>query len=176
MKKKWIIIMAILLTIAFNVFSESNEKMELTNFSGKLKQIGGNWFLNTGEDIVELSLAPYEFLKENKIELTSKMEVSLNGIMQEDEFIVHSFIIEETEIKIRDEAGEALWEIKPYYVEADKCIGCRLCVPACPQGAITMVKGIAVIDADKCDGDAICVNGDGKRYKGCPVDAIKQVE
>ncbi|RLC57259.1 MAG: hypothetical protein DRH89_03930 [Candidatus Cloacimonadota bacterium] len=96
--------------------------------------------------------------------------------MQGDELIVHSFVIEGTEIKIRDKSGEALWKIKPYYVEADKCIGCRLCVSACPQGAITMVKGIAVIDADKCDGDAICVNGDGKRYKGCPVDAIKQVE
>lgn len=176
MKKKWIIIVAILLTIAFNVFSESSEKIELTNYSGKLKQIAGNWFLNTGEDIVELSLAPDEFLKENRIELTSKMEISLNGIMQEDELIVHSFIIEEIEIHIRDKSGEALWKIKPYYVEADKCIGCRLCVSPCPQGAITMVKGIAVIDADKCDGDGICVNGDGKRYKGCPVDAIKQVK
>ena len=176
MKKKWIIIVAVLLTIAFNVFSQSNEKIELTNYSGKLKQIAGNWFLNTGEDIVELSLSPDEFLKENKIELTSKMELSLNGIMQEDELVVHSFIIEETEIKIRDESGKALWEIKPYYVLPKKCIGCRLCVSPCPQGAITMVKGVAVIDADKCDGDGICALGDGKKYKGCPVDAIKQVK
>ena len=176
MKKKWIIVVAILLTIAFNVFSQSNEKIELTNYSGKLKQIAGNWFLNTGEDIVELSLAPDDFLKENNIELTSKMEVSLNGIIQEDELVVHSFIIDGHEFKIRDEYGKTLWKIKPYYVETDKCIGCRLCVSPCPQGAITMVKGIAVIDADKCDGDGICAKGDGKRYKGCPVDAIKQVE
>ena len=176
MKKKWIIIIAVLLTIAFNVFSESNEKIETTNYSGKLKQIGENWFLNTGEDIIALSLAPDEFLKENKIELTSKMEISLIGIMQDEELVVHSFIIDGTEIKIKNESGEALWKIKPYYVEADKCIGCRLCVSPCPQGAITMVKGVAVIDADKCDGDGICVNGDGKKYKGCPVDAIKQTE
>ncbi len=176
MIKKWIIIIAVLLTIAFNVFSETNEKIELTNYSGKLKQIAGNWFLNTGEDIVALSLASDEFLKENKIELISKMEISLIGIMQDEELVVHSFIIEGTEIEIRDEFGKELWEIKPYYVEADKCIGCRLCVSPCPQGAITMVKGVAVIDADKCDGDGICVNGDGKRYKGCPVDAIKQTE
>lgn len=176
MKKKWIIIIAVLLTIAFNVFSESNEKIELTNYSGKLKQIGESWFLNTGEDIVELSLASDEFLKENKIELSSKMELSLNGIMQEDELVVHSLIIEGTEIKVRDEFGDALWKIKPYYVEADKCIGCRMCISACPTGAITMIKGVAVIDADKCDGDGICAFGDDKKYKGCPVDAIKQVE
>ncbi len=176
MKKKLIIIIGILLIIAFNVFSQSNDKIELTSYSGTLKQIAGNWFLNTGEDIIELSLAPDEFLQENKIELTSKMELSLTGAMQEDELIVHSLIIEGTEFKIRDEAGETLWKIKPYYVEADKCIGCRLCVSPCPKGAITMVKGVAVIDADKCDGDGICFEGDGKKYKGCPVGAIKQVE
>ncbi|MBT3756946.1 MAG: 4Fe-4S binding protein [Candidatus Cloacimonetes bacterium] len=176
MKKKWIIISGIMLIIVFNVFSQSTNKIELTNYSGKLKQIGGNWFLNTGEDIVELSLAPDEFLKENEIELTSKMELSLTGIMQEDEFIVYSLMISDKEFKIRDETGEALWKIKPYYVEADKCIGCRLCVSPCPKGAITMVKGVAVIDADKCDGDGICFEGDGKKYKGCPVGAIKQVE
>jgi len=176
MKKKLMIIIVVLITIVFNVFSQSNEKIELTNYSGKLKQIADNWFLNTGEDIVELSLAPDEFLKENNIALTSKMELSLNGIKQEDELVVHSFIIDGNEFKIRDEYGKALWEIKPYYVEADKCIGCRLCVSPCPQGAITMVKGVAVIDADKCDGDGICALGDGKKYKGCPVDAIKQVK
>lgn len=174
--KKMIIIIVILLIIAFNVFSQSNDKIELTNYSGTLKQIAGNWFLNTGEDIIELSLAPDEFLQENKIELTSKMELSLLGYLQEDELIVSSLIIEGTEFKIRDEAGEALWKIKPYHVDPKGCIGCRLCVKSCPNNAISMIKGIAVIDVDKCDACGICADGDGKRYKGCPVDAIKQVE
>lgn len=176
MNKKWIFVIAVLLTIVFNLFSGSNEKMELTNYSGILKQIAGNWFLNTGKDIVELSLAPDAFLKENKIELTSKMELSVNGILQEDKLIVHSLVIEETELTIRDESGKTLWKIKPYYVEADKCIGCRLCVSKCPNGAITMVKGVAVIDAEKCDGCGICADGDEKKYRGCPVNAIKQTE
>jgi len=176
MKKRWIIVISILLIFVFNVFSQSEDKIELMNYSGTLKQVAGNWFLNTGEDIVAISLASNEFLQEKEIELTSKMELSLTGLMQEDELVVYSLIIEEKETKIRDDAGEALWKIQPYTVEADKCIDCRLCVSPCPKGAVTMVKGVAVIDADKCDGDGICVNGDGKKYKGCPVDAIKKVE
>lgn len=170
-----ILILAMLL-IGLNAFSQSEEVLELSEYSGNLKQIGGNWFLSTGEDIIKLFLAPEDFLKENNIELASKMELTVKGGMSEDEFAVHSLTIAENEYKFRDETGKTLWKIKPYKVIADKCIGCRLCVSACPQNAITMVKGVAVIDADKCDGDGICMNGDGKNYRGCPVGAIEQTE
>jgi len=176
MNKKLMILIAMLVLVAFNVYAQTEEKIEITSYSGMLKQIGDSWFLNTGGDVLELSLAPAEFLIENELELTSKMDLTLNGIMLEEQLIVHSILIEDTEIKLRDEAGLPLWQNKTYFVKADECIGCRLCVKACPQGAISMVKGVAVIDADKCDGDGICVDGDGKRYKGCPVNAIKQAE
>ncbi len=41
-------------------------------------------------------------------------------------------------------------EEKPIEVLADKCMGCRLCVKACPFGAITIVEKLAVIDLGKC--------------------------
>jgi ferredoxin len=62
---------------------------------------------------------------------------------------------------------------KGYTVIANKCIGCRLCVKNCPTKAITMVKGKAVIDQEKCIECGICVNGNNK-FKGCPVKAIKK--
>ena len=33
----------------------------------------------------------------------------------------------------------------------DKCIGCKLCVPACPLGAIKVENRKAIIDLDKCN-------------------------
>lgn len=64
---------------------------------------------------------------------------------------------------------------QPFKVNADKCIGCQLCVSKCPVGAITMVKGKAVIDAEKCIGCGICADGDGNSFDGCPVKAINQI-
>jgi nitroreductase/NAD-dependent dihydropyrimidine dehydrogenase PreA subunit len=50
-------------------------------------------------------------------------------------------------------------------IEADKCIGCGLCVKVCPSGTISMQGGKAVVTGDRslCCGHCAAV---------CPVDAI----
>ena len=65
-----------------------------------------------------------------------------------------------------------LQERKSYAVEARKCIGCGLCSFVCPEGAISMVDGKAVIDPGKCVNCGICKNGNGGDYDGCPAGAI----
>jgi ferredoxin len=59
-----------------------------------------------------------------------------------------------------------------YNVNRTKCIGCRLCVSVCSEGAISMVQGKAVIDPDKCSSCGICKDGNNDDYPGCPVEAI----
>jgi len=59
------------------------------------------------------------------------------------------------------------------HVDPKKCIGCKLCVPQCPVGAIEMVNGKAVIDTVRCVECGICHEGIGK-WKGCPVKAISK--
>ena len=39
---------------------------------------------------------------------------------------------------------------------AEHCTGCGKCVPVCPQGAVTMAEGKAVIDRSRCDGCMQC--------------------
>ncbi|MDD4309175.1 MAG: 4Fe-4S binding protein [Candidatus Cloacimonetes bacterium] len=59
-----------------------------------------------------------------------------------------------------------------HIVNADKCIGCTLCVSKCPVNAIKMVDNKAIIDKDKCINCGICANGDNADFAGCPVGAI----
>ena len=180
MKKILILTLSLfLLFFMIHLFSEAEKTVEVTKYNGKLKQIGDNWFLNTGEDFFELSLAPSSFLAENKIELVSKSKVSLNGNFKEDVIDVFTIFTEKDSVNLRDEFGNKLWEmskIKPYLVNAKRCIGCRLCTFNCPTNAIEMVNGVAVIDADNCIACGICADGNGKKYRGCPVGAISQIE
>jgi ferredoxin len=52
-------------------------------------------------------------------------------------------------------------------VDPDACVGCEVCVEACPVEAISMVDGKAVIDPDKCTECGTCIGE-------CPQEAIQE--
>lgn len=54
-------------------------------------------------------------------------------------------------------------------VDAEECVGCETCVPACPVEAISMDGDVAVIDQEACTQCKACIDE-------CPVEAIKAEE
>ncbi|MDO9537099.1 MAG: 4Fe-4S binding protein [Thermoplasmata archaeon] len=51
------------------------------------------------------------------------------------------------------------------FVSKDECVGCGVCVDACPSEAIKMVDDVAAVDADACIDCEACVSE-------CPNSAI----
>ena len=51
-------------------------------------------------------------------------------------------------------------------IDEDKCNGCGLCIPDCPEGALQIIDGKARLISDLfCDGLGACI-------KACPVNAM----
>jgi ferredoxin len=178
---KFIKILLILLFIAFvifNLISATDEKQETQNFAGKIKDVKGSLYLISEGEFYELELGSDKYLEEINLNLVNKDKISVNGIMEEEVITVHNLTKNDTLFSFIDAKGKSLWNAetdkKFYIVNGKKCIGCTLCVTNCPVGAIEMVKGVAIIDPVKCATIAcgICKNGNTKKYKGCPVDAI----
>ena len=55
-----------------------------------------------------------------------------------------------------------------FQVDADRCIGCEICVDACPTQAISVDDQIATIDDELCTECGMCV-------EECPQEAIMEV-
>lgn len=53
----------------------------------------------------------------------------------------------------------------------DTCIGCGLCEPYCPMGAITVENKSAVIDLDECVECGVCL-----KSNSCPTDSLANEE
>jgi len=176
MLKSLILFITLLIVVIGSVNLFSAEEPDLELFEGKLKNMGGKWFIISDGDFFQLTLAPEEFLLENNVVLNPKEPLKAEGVIVDEVINVFRIHTNDSIIELRDASGNPLWleekQIGHYKVNPKMCIGCQLCVSVCPTDAISMVHGRAVIDADKCIDCAICVNGAGN-YKGCPTDAIK---
>ncbi len=56
------------------------------------------------------------------------------------------------------------------YINTEKCISCKRCIPFCPIEAIIEVDGVITIDLDICVECGVC-----EKHANCPTDAIYNV-
>lgn len=70
--------------------------------------------------------------------------------------IIFAVIISATSIAILDSC-EALDDVL-YAVNEPKCTGCKKCLSVCPQDAISIVDGKAVINKEECIGCGRCLS------------------
>ena len=77
-----------------------------------------------------------------------------------------SVVLGRDPLPLDEEVGEAKTERTVAIIDEDKCIGCTLCIQACPVDAIVGApKQMHTIIEEACTGCELCV-------EPCPVDCI----
>ncbi|HOZ00531.1 MAG TPA: 4Fe-4S binding protein [Candidatus Syntrophosphaera sp.] len=174
---KKLMLLMILAVIAVSLCAVIDTQAEISGYHGIVEHRDGKPWLKElwGEDM-RLLLAPQSVLDTLGLALADGDSIYVEGIRDKDLMLVGKLWMESGNLNMYWLRDFDLGDIYPggaaYKVDAQKCIGCRLCVAPCPLGAITMVKGKAVIDQEKCTECGICKDGYGK-FKGCPVGAIE---
>lgn len=54
-------------------------------------------------------------------------------------------------------------------ISENKCVGCDLCIAACPNEALSILGGVATLSEDECDTCGICIDS-------CPQQAIRELD
>jgi len=167
MKKIYSIIIVLLIAIPLIIFAQSATKVFEVDAS---KCIGCTICVRSGKcptDAIEMINGKAVIDASKCIDCGICAEQCPFGAINEIEIVDSTAQIEkEIVLEVADSS-----EVKQsmYVVDAESCIGCKICVRKCPVGAITMKEGKAVIDTAKCISCGICADA-------CPVKAIHKTD
>lgn len=169
-----LLLLALFVWANFGVNTDILKQGERGNFDGTLRLNEEIWTLDTEGKSWKLITAPQDFFSD-QLELKPGMTVEIDGYGYEDQILVIALTSGALTVRMHTPEGFPRWGVqsRPVFgVDAARCIGCRLCERFCPEGAIFMVNGKAVIDQDKCIRCGICATGNKQRFRGCPTSAV----
>ena len=174
---KKIILILILAAAALSASAVFTDEMEISGYRGEIEiRDGKPWLKELWGDEMRLLLGPQALLDSLGLALADGDSVSVEGFREKDLFLVGKLWLDGGEfslywLRYLDWGDLTTGVPASYQVNPQQCIGCKLCVINCPMGAITMIKGKAHIDLEKCTECGICIDGHNK-FKGCPTGAI----
>ena len=117
MKKLHIIAISVVLmiTLTAGVFAESLLGRDLvdqgveTTLSGSLVYEDGEWYLETGEDLVQLHLGNQDYLDSIGLELTAGENATVVGFLAGEDIAPMTLTVGSDEYRLLDESGFPLW-------------------------------------------------------------------
>jgi hypothetical protein len=85
------------------------EKGETTTLSGTLAYDDGEWYLESGEELVQIHLGNQAYLDSIGLELTAGEEASVYGFLAENNIAPITITLGADAYRLRDESGFPLW-------------------------------------------------------------------
>ncbi len=180
LKTKNLLLLNLLLILMLVSVLYAGSRTETIELTGQIEINDQIVSISSDNEIIYLYLVTNDFLDSEVFTINENKEYILHGYPNEKGYVI--FRIETADransFSNRDRSP-IMVSISPeliYSVNPRRCISCNICVDNCPVGAITMVRGVAVIDQEKCISCGICKDGNGQDFKGCPVRAINSQE
>jgi len=168
-----LLISALLITAAIGL-----EAAEI--LTGRIKIEDNIATITTGEREISLYVTQPEFIADKPFPFDETGEYQFHGFATEKGYIIHEITTLGREGSLKSESGKPLLlstdQDISYSIDPRRCISCRFCIEACPVNAISMRRGVAIIDQDRCISCGICLEGNQTDYEGCPVGAVRADE
>jgi len=105
----------LMITLTAGVFAESLlgrevvEKGEVATLSGTLAADDGEWYLESGEGLVQIHLGNQAYLDSIGLELTDGEKASVYGFLEGGNIAPITLTVGSDEYRLRDESGFPLW-------------------------------------------------------------------
>jgi len=168
----------LLIPVLFAAAAIADEPAEL--LTGRMELNDNIATITTEDQVITLCVISPELIDTFTVSQASDMEYRFSGFATENGYLIHMISDTDGREQLQSDSDFPLMlttnPALSYSIDPRRCISCRFCISACPVNAISMRRGVAIIDQEQCISCGICLEGNQTDYEGCPVDAVRREE